>query len=192
LRLALGPLVELIEKLTGEIRAYDKKIEALCKHYPAAELLMSTPSIGPITAMAFLLTLEFPERFENSRNVPAHLGLTPRRDQSGDTDKQLRITKAGNAFLRRLLICAAQYTLGPFCKDSELRRWGLRLAERGGKNAKKRAVVAVARKLAVLLHRLWLNGMLYEPFPNTASEGPVSDSSTDTQTVAIPSSPAYG
>lgn len=194
LRPALAPLVDLIEKLTEEIRVYDKKIEALCKHYPAAELLMSTPSIGPITAMAYLLTLEFPERFENSRNVPAHLGLTPRRDQSGDTDKQLRITKAGNAFLRRLLVGAAQYTLGPFCKDSELRRWGLRLAERGGKNAKKRAVVAVARKLAVLLHRLWLNGMLFEPFPNTTSAESVSDSPAEAENVAIPPSPspAYG
>lgn len=170
LKPALAPLLECIDTLTETIRDYDRKIDALCKHYPAAELLQSISGVGPITSLVYILTLEFPERFEDSRKVASFAGLTPKRDQSGETDKQLRISKAGSGFLRRMLVGAAQYILGHFGKDSELRRWGMRLAERGGKNAKKRAVVAVARKLSVLLHRMWLNGMLYEPFPNGKPE----------------------
>lgn len=109
------------------------------------------------------MTIGDPSRFKKSRDVGPYLGLTPRRDQSGDTDKQLRITKAGDRYLRRLLVQPAQYILGAFGADSNLRRFGLKIAERGGKNAKRRAVVAVARKLAVLLHRLWLTGEVYEP-----------------------------
>jgi transposase len=101
--------------------------------------------------------LEDPRRFTHSRMVAAYFGLVPKRDQSGSRDPQLRITKQGDAFVRRLLIQCARYILGPFGKDSELRRYGLRIAERGGKNAKKRAAVAVARKLAVPLHRLWVH-----------------------------------
>ena len=117
--------------------------------------------VGPITALAFVLTLETPERFGKSRVAGAFPGLTPRRDQSGDTDKQLRITKAGNTYMRQLLISCAHYILGPFGPDSDLRFYGQRIAARGGKNAKKRAVVAVARKLAVLLHRLWITKDTY-------------------------------
>ena len=118
--------------------------------------------MGPITVLAYILTLEEPERFDNSRSVGAFLGLTPRRDQSGETDRQLRITKAGNKYLRQLLVGCAQYILGPFGPESDLKEFGLRLAARGGKNAKRRAVVAVARKLAVLLHRLWITGEVYD------------------------------
>jgi len=110
-----------------------------------------------------VLTLEDPGRFRQSRAVGPYLGLCPRRDQSGGRDAQLRITKRGDAMLRRLLVSGAQYILGPFGPDTDLRRWGLRLAARGGKNAKKRAVVAVARKLATLLHRLWVSGATYQP-----------------------------
>ena len=102
-------------------------------------------------------------RIERSRTAGAFLGLRPRKDQSGDGDPQLRITKAGDPFLRRLLVNSANHILGPFGRDSDLRRWGLELARRGGKNAKKRAKVAVARKLAVLMHRLWVTGEVYEP-----------------------------
>ena len=105
-----------------------------------------------------MLTLEDPSRFPKSRDLGPALGLVPRRDQSGDRDPQLGITKSGNAFLRRLLVGSAHYILGPFGPDCALRRWGLELADRGGKNAKKRALVAVARKLAVLLHHLWKTG----------------------------------
>ena len=116
-----------------------------------------------MTALAYVLTLEDPGRFKKSRMVGAYLGHTPRRDQSGNTDKQLRITKAGNAYLRKLLVGCAHYIIGPFGPDSNLRRHGMIIAARGGKNARKRAAVAVARKLAVLMHRLWVSGQAYEP-----------------------------
>jgi len=164
LRPALLPLLETIAALTQQVRDYDRQIEALCEtKYPKTRSLQQIPGVGALTALAFVLTLEDPARFAKSREVGPALGLVPRRDQSGDRDPQLSITKTGNAFLRRLLVGSAHYVLGPFGPDCDLRRWGLQLAERGGKNAKKRAVVAVARKLAVLLHRLWKNGELYEP-----------------------------
>ncbi|BCO08266.1 hypothetical protein GF1_06420 [Desulfolithobacter dissulfuricans] len=119
--------------------------------------------VGALTALAFILVLEDPSRFDKSSQVGSFLGLTPRRDQSGETDKQLRITKAGNPYLRRLLVGAAQYILGPFGEDCNLRRFGQRISDRGGKNGKRRAVVAVARKLAVLLHHLWVTGEIYDP-----------------------------
>ena len=109
--------------------------------------------VGPLTALAYVLTLEDSRRFAKSRTVGAYLGLVPRRDQSGEVDRQLGITKAGDHFLRRTLVQSAHYVLGPFGPDTDLRRWGLKLCERGGKSAKRRAIVAVARRLAVLLHR---------------------------------------
>lgn len=154
---SLSSVLDVIEHLTEQIRLQDRQIEETCiKKYPETKHLRQVPGVGPITALAFVLTLEDPERFEKSRVAGAFLGLTPRRDQSGDTDKQLRITKAGNTYMRQLLISCAHYILGPFGPDSDLRFYGQRIAARGGKNAKKRAVVAVARKLAVLLHRLWV------------------------------------
>ena len=162
---ALQPVFEMIGDLTKRIKSMDCQIDALCEdQYPETEHLRAIKGVGPITSLAFVLTLEQPERFANSRAVPVYLGLTPKRDQSGDSDKQLRITKAGNMFLRRLLVSCAHYILGPFGEDSDLRRWGLKLCARGGKNAKKRATVAVARKLAVLLHRLWGGAEPYDPF----------------------------
>jgi transposase len=140
-------------------------IEQLCQeHYPETHHLRQVSGVGPITALAYVLTLDDPDRFRKSREVAPALGLVPKRDQSGDRDPQLRITKTGDSYLRRLLVGSAQYILGPFGPDCDLRRWGLKLAQRGGKNAKKRAVVAVARKLAVLLHRLWVTGEVYDPF----------------------------
>jgi transposase len=112
--------------------------------------------VGSITALQYVLTIGDPGRFAHSRDVPAYLGLTPRRHQSGSIEQQLRISKAGNKQLRSLLVQCAQYLLGRFGPDSDLKRWGTRMFERGGKNSKKRAIVAVARKLAVLLHRLWI------------------------------------
>ena len=125
--------------------------------------MISQPNgVGLLTAMVFLLTLEDKARFKKSRDAGAFIGLRPRQDQSGDSNKQLPITKTGDPFLRRLLVISANYVLGPFGQDSDLRRWGLELAKRGGKNAKKRAKVAVARKLAVLMHRLWVTGETYQ------------------------------
>lgn len=161
---ALLPLLETIASFTQQIRAYDRQIETLCQaQYPETRSLQQVSGVGPLTALAFVLTLEDPSRFPKSRDLGPALGLVPRRDQSGDRDPQLGITKSGNAFLRRLLVGSAHYILGPFGPDCALRRWGLELADRGGKNAKKRALVAVARKLAVLLHHLWKTGQTYDP-----------------------------
>jgi transposase len=167
LRAAVMPLLEEISRLGEQIKRYDKRITSLGEErYPETGLLRQVGGVGSLTALAYVLTLEDPDRFKKSRTVGAFLGMTPRRDQSGVTDKQLRITKAGNGYMRRLLVGCAHYILGPFGPDSDLRRHGLKLMARGGKNAKKRAVVAVARKLSVLLHRLWKTGGLYDPLYN--------------------------
>jgi transposase len=168
---ALVPILETIASLTHQIREYDRQIEQLCQdQYPETKLFRKISGVGPLTALGYILTLEDLHRFHRSREVGPALGLVPRRDQSGDNDPQLRITKTGDSYLRRLLVGSAQYILGPFGPDCDLRRWGLKLAERGGKNAKKRAVVGVARKLAVLLHHLWKTGEVYDPFYQSKSE----------------------
>jgi transposase len=170
-REVLQPLVQLVETLGSCIKAYDETIEKLgSEKYPHTKLLRQVKGVGPITALAYVLTLENPERFAQSRDVGAYLGLVPRQEDSGDRQPQLRITKMGDMMVRQLLVGSAHYILGPFGPDTDLRRYGLRLSERGGKNAKKRAVVAVARKLAVLLHRLWVSGEVYEPLHNTLPE----------------------
>jgi transposase len=163
-------MLDMIDRLTQEIRAMDREVERLCRErYPETEVLRQVKGVGPITALCFVLTLEDPNRFRKSRSVGAYLGLRPRQRDSGEQRPQLRITKAGDELLRRLLVSAAHYVLGPFGPDTELRRIGLRLAETGGQAAKKRAVVAVARRLAVLLHRLWVSGEVYEPLGYDAS-----------------------
>jgi transposase len=167
--LAARPLLEQVAQLTQQIQQMDKQIEALAKRYPEVERLRSVPGVGPVIATAYVLTLDSPTAAGNSRAVGAFLGLRPRQSQSGDSDPQHRISKTGNDYLRRLLVQAAHYVLGPFGPDSQLRRWGLKLAASGGKRGKKRAVVAVARKLAVLLHALWRSGERYRPFPEQAS-----------------------
>jgi transposase len=164
---ALGPILEQIGSLTQRIRQYDRKLEEISKDsYPETGLLRQVEGIGPLTALTFVLTLEDPYRFEKSRSVGAYLGLVPARDQSGDRDPQKRISKEGDEMLRKLLVGSAHYILGPFGSDSDLRRHGEKIASRGGKNSKKRAAVAVARKLAVLLHSLWVSGELYDPLHN--------------------------
>ncbi len=167
LRPALEPILEQIGSLTQRIRDYDRKLETISKErYPETELLRQVEGIGPLTALTFVLTLEDPYRFERSRSVGAYLGLVPTTAQSGDRDPQKRISKEGDEMLRKLLVGSAHYILGPFGSDSDLRRHGEKIASRGGKNSKKRAVVAVARKLAVLLHRLWVSAEVYEPLRN--------------------------
>jgi transposase len=179
LREVLLPLVQLVETLSGRIKEYDETIETLgCEKYPHTKLLRQVKGVGPITALAYVLTLEKPERFVKSRDVGPYLGLVPKQEDSGDSQPQLRITKMGDVMVRQLLVGSAHYILGPFGPDTDLRRYGLRLSQRGGKNAKKRAVVAVARKLAVLLHRLWVGGEVYEPLrhalPKATPEDTVS------------------
>lgn len=164
LRVALDPLVQVIADLNRQIREADHAINRLIRdQYPVAERLQQPSGVGPITALAFVLLVDDPTRFDNSRDVGAYFGLVPRLDESSDAQPQLRISKCGDALGRRLLVTAAHYILGPFGPECDLRRHGQRLAERGGKNAKKRAVVAVARKLAVLLHRLWVSERPYDP-----------------------------
>lgn len=163
LRPALAPVLACIAQLTVEIKKATKMIATeMLERYPDAELLRQVNGVGPITAVAYILTLEDPKRFKKSRKAGAYLGLRPAKKKSGKKDPELRITKAGNTYLRRLLINCAHHILGPLGKDSDLRNWGLHLASRGKKNAKKRAVVATARKLAVLLHRLWTTGEEYQ------------------------------
>jgi transposase len=169
---ALGPLLETIGELTERIREYERKLEEIAKvHYPETGILRQVGGVGALTALSFVLILEDPSRFKKSRAVGAYLGLVPGEDRSGESDPQRRICKEGDEMLRRLMVSSAHYILGPFAHDSDLRRHGLKIAERGGKNAKKRAVVAVARKLSVLLHRLWVTGELYEPLYNTRRLG---------------------
>jgi transposase len=141
------------------------------ERYPETQLLRQVHGVGLITAATFVLTVEDPTRFGNSRSIGSYLGLRPRQDDSGSLRPQLPITKAGDKNLRCLLVECAQHILGRFGHDSDLRRWGLKLAEHGGKSAKKRATVAVARKLSVLLLRLWVTGEIYEPLRNARLQG---------------------
>lgn len=161
---ALTPLLEVIADLTRRIHAAEAHLAALtAERHPVAQRLQQPTGVGPLTALAFVLLIEDPRRFRKSRDVGPYFGLVPRLDESGESAPQLRISKAGDEFGRRLLVSAAQYILGPFGPACDLRRYGMAIAERGGKNAKKRAVVAVARKLAVLLHQLWVSEAAYDP-----------------------------
>ncbi len=164
LRPALAPVLETIQMLSDQIDTIDRELETLAQEsYPETLALRQPKGVGVLTSLAYVLVLEDPARFSSARSVGPYLGLCPRQHDSGDHSPQLRISKRGDPYLRKLLVSSAQYILGPFGEDSDLRRWGLRLAERGGKNAKKRAVVAVARKLAVLLYSLWVSQKTYEP-----------------------------
>ena len=167
LREVLEPLFREIESLNERIKEYDRRIEKIGKEmYPETELLKQVKGVGELIALTYVLTIEDPHRFRKSRDAGCFVGLQPGRRNSGDSEPQMHISKQGDEYLRTLLVQGAHYILGPFGADSDLRRWGQKLAERGGKNAKKRAVVAVARKLAVLLHRLWVSGEVYEPLRN--------------------------
>ena len=165
LRSALMPLVRAVAQLSETIKAYDRQIDEMAtKKYSETQRLTQATGVGNLTALTYVLTLEDPGRFTKSRSVGPFLGLVANQRQSGDDDPELRITKAGDELLRRLLVTAAHYILGPLNRvDSDLRRFGKALASRGRKNARKRAIVAVARKLAVLLHALWRSAEDYEP-----------------------------
>jgi transposase len=165
LQAALTPLLQEVESMSERIREYDQNIECIAqKNYPETTLLKQVKGVGTLVALTYLLTLEDPHRFSKSRDAGCYAGLQPGRRNSGQSEPQLHISKECDAYLRGLLVQSAHHILGPFGADSDLRRWGLKLAERGGKNGKKRAIVATARKLAVLLHRLWVSGEVYEPF----------------------------
>ena len=164
LQAAFQPLVTAVETLTRQIHEYDTKIAQIARtEYPETARLRQVTGVGELIALSYVLTLDDPHRFRRSRDVGPYLGFRPKPRDSGESRPQLRITKEGDVYLRKLLVQGAHYILGWRGPDTDLRRWGLKLALHGGKNAKRRAVVAVARKLAVLLHRLWITGQRYEP-----------------------------
>jgi transposase len=163
LRTAMSGLLEQIDALGVKIRDYDQRIGEVAAKHPEVEQLASVPGVGTLTATAFVLTLGRRERFAHSRDVGSFLGLRPRQRQSGERDPQLGISKSGDKYLRKLLVQCAHHILGHWGKDSALRQWGLSKSD--GSASKKRAVVAVARKLAVLLHRMWKTGENFKPFP---------------------------
>jgi transposase len=170
LKPALAPMLELLDEMNDKIHRYDMDLKQMAYDKYPVEFgrLNQVAGVGLVTSLAFILTLEDPTRFKRSRDVGGYLGMTPSQRDSGDSRPQLGISKHGDVPLRTLLVNCAHYILGPHGQDSALRRWGLKLCERGGANAKKRAVVAVARKLAVLLHRLWVSGERYEPLRGCA------------------------
>ena len=163
LRETLAALLEVIADLTRRIRGMDQQVERMVQAHPEAARLQQLTGVGPLTAVAFVRAVEDPHRFKRSRQVGAYFGLVPKLDESSDSSPQLRITKAGDPLVRTYLVSAARYILGPFGPECDLRRHGQAIAARGGKNAAKRAAIAVARKLAVLLHRLWITGAAYDP-----------------------------
>jgi transposase len=168
---ALGPLFDQLSLLTKQIRAFDRTIEKIQQErYPEVDVMLKIRGVGALTAMAFRLVLADAKRFKRSRDAAAYVGLCPKQHESGSLRKDLGITKTGDRFLRRLLVHSAHYILGPFGEDCDLRRWGERLHRRGGRAAKKRAVVAVARKLAVVLHRLWADQSEYEALRQDAKQ----------------------
>jgi len=155
----LKPLLKEVESLTGRIEERDGKIEQIARdRYPETKLLRQVKGVGPLIALTFVLTVEDKERFAKSRDVGCYVGLRPKRSESGERQPELRITKEGDVYLRKLLVQGAHCILSRRGPETDLKRWGTKLAERGGKNAKKRALVAVARKLAILLHHLWRTG----------------------------------
>jgi transposase len=163
----LRPLLEQVESLTEKIKQADGKLEQIARtEYPETALLRQVKGVGILIALTFVLTLDDRQRFQKSRDVGCYVGLRPRQKDSGESQPQLGITKEGDRYLRTLLVQGAHHILGWQGPDTDLRRWGLKLASRGGKNGKKRAIVAVARKLGVLLHRLWVTGEVYEPLRN--------------------------
>ncbi len=167
LQSALQPLLDEIESLSERIREYNDRVQQIAQEsYPGVAQLEQVKGVGTLIALTYMLTLEDPRRFRKSRDVGCYLGLRPGLRNSGQSEPQLHISKEGDPYLRTMMVQSAHHILGPFGADSDLRRWGLKLAERGGKNAKKRAVVAVARKLSILLHRLWVSGEVYEPLRN--------------------------
>lgn len=166
LHTAINSIVDQIAQLTAKIKSFDENVAAMVSRHPAARVVAQISGVGDLTSLAYVLTVEDPHHIRRSRSAGAYFGLVPGSDDSGEKHEPRRITKEGDPFCRRLLVSAAQYILGPFGIDSDLRRHGQAIASRGGKNAKKRAVVAVARKLAVIMHRLWIHNDTYVPLYN--------------------------
>lgn len=171
LRAGVEPLLEEVASLTARIRTYDERIEGIARErYPEVALLRQVKGVGVLIALTFILTIDDRGRFTRSRDVGCYLGMRPRRRQSGGSNPELGISKEGDSYLRKLLVQGAHVILGRHGADSDLRRWGQKLAARGGRGAKKKARMAVARKLAILLHHLWVTGEVYEPLRASRSQ----------------------
>lgn len=182
LRPALAPLLEVLTVTSAQIATLDKEVDRLAAEvYPETVLLRQVNRVGRLTSLLFVLTIVDPHRIKDVRNVGAYVGLCPARRQSGDMDLEMRITREGDGELRRCLVQCAQQILGPHGEDCDLRRWGLELAKRGGKKAYRKAIVAVARKLSVLLLTLWRTGEVYEPLRNARLRGEVVPASASLQ-----------
>ena len=168
LRPMLDPVLLQIAHATAQLKVYQQQIDQLCQKYEATKWMRTVQGVGPLTALQMVLQLDNdPARLSHSRQAGAWVGLRPKRRDSGERSLELRVTKRGDPLTRRLLVQSAQYILGHFGEDSALRRWGLQLAARGGRSAKRKAIVAVARKLAVILHVLWRRQENFQPFPAT-------------------------
>ena len=165
----LDPILRTIQHLSDEIDSLDAIVKASSERdFPMTAVLQQVHGVGPLVSLAYVATVGAPERFKDFRSLGPYLGLVPRLDQSGQSNPALSITKHGDTYMRSLLVSAATRILGPFGADSDLRRFGLRIIEQGGQRARAKARIAVARKLAVLLHRLLLTGEVYEPLRNSA------------------------
>jgi transposase len=174
-------LIEVIGKTTEQILLYEKNIDTLIQNkYPVAQLLQSINGVGPLTSLTYVLTIDDPKKFPNSRTVGAFLGLVPRRDQSGNKDKQLPITKAGSKLLRSLLINCANYILSEKGEDNQIKRFGLKIRGDGtSKTKNNKAKVAVARKLSVIMHKLWITN---KPFASILGKEKEKTSSNKKET----------
>lgn len=155
---ALDPLLDARGHLYRAFLDIDRRVKALAHGDPVAQLLMSAPGVGYIAALTFKAAVDDPARFRRSKTVAAHFGLTPRRYQSGERDNPGRISKAGDVEVRSALFLAANTIMNGRGKSSPLRSFGARLSRSKGR---KRAIVAVARKLAVVLHTMWTDGTMY-------------------------------
>jgi len=162
LRAVIEPLLEQLDLLSGEIQRRDEHLEEIAKGLPEVEHLREIPGVGPVVATYFVLTIDDPDRFKNSRDVASFFGLRPTMRESALITHFGRITREGDPEMRRLLVQAAHACLRTRA-DSELKSWALALAQRRGNG---KAVVALARKLAVLMHHLWVTGEVYQAFPN--------------------------
>ncbi len=164
LKPALCPLLDVIEDLNLQICELEKKFKAVSNNdYPITNRFQKIYGVGPILAAAFVTTIDDPKRFLKSHDIGAFLGLTPKQSQSGKVDKQLGISKEGDRYLRKLLVQSAHILVRDNSPDTDLKRWATDYVQRGGKNAKKRAIVATARKLAIVLHRMWVDDADYRP-----------------------------
>jgi len=159
----LKPLLTMIEHLSQQIAVYDEQIEAMAKQYPQVKVLTQLYGVGNLIGLTYLLTLEDPGRFPVSRDVGPYLGLVPKQRDSGNSQPQMHITKEGDRYLRKLLVQAAQCMLKKTAPETDLKRWAEGHFRPGDKQGKKKTVVGLARRIAVLLHKLWANGEVYDP-----------------------------